>query len=296
MFLKQFVLMVGLMLQIAIVFADTGPRVVASFSVLGDLVTQVGGDRITLQVLVGPDQDAHVYQPSPVDAQQFSAAHLVVVNGLGFEGWIDRLIQASGYRGAVAVATRDIPDLFLERGRLDPHAWQNPRHVHHYVQNITKALVAIDPSSEDYYHHNAKIFLKQLEQLDQEIKNSIAALPQDRRTVITSHDAFAYFGQAYGLNFVAPQRVNTNSEASASDVAALIRQIRRDKIPAVFLENINDPRLLQQIARETGVRMGGTLYSDALSLPSGDAGSYLAMMRHNLRVLVKALQAPVPEN
>jgi zinc/manganese transport system substrate-binding protein len=292
MLLRRLIFLISVLLPIATANAESGPRVVASFSILGDLVAQVGGDRITLKVLVGPDQDAHVYQPTPTDAQQLTMAQLVVVNGLGFEGWIERLIKASGYRGPIIVATQDLLGLADEEGKVDPHVWQNPQHVHRYIHNITEGLIAIDPAGEETYRQNARQFLKQLEQLDQEIRASIATLPQDRRTVVTSHDAFAYFGKAYGLKFVAPQGMNTDSEASARDVAELIRQIQREKIPAVFVENISDPRLLQQIARETRAGIGGTLYSDALSDAGGDAGTYLAMMSHNLSVLVHALQTP----
>lgn len=302
MFLMRLVAVISLALCITAANADTKllteerPSVVVSFSILGDLVAQVGGDRITLHLLVGPDQDAHVYQPTPADAQQFTTAQLVVVNGLGFEGWIDRLIKASGYRGPVIVATQGLFESTGQEGKPDPHVWQNPRYVHRYVQNIAEGLIAIDPSGENEYRRNAEQYIKKLELLEREIRASIATLPQERRKVVTSHDAFAYFGKAYGVDFVAPQGVNTDSEASAGDVAALIRQIQRDKIPAVFVENISDPRLLQQIARETGARIGGTLYSDALSDAGGDAGNYLAMMRHNVHVLVAALKAPSSED
>lgn len=304
----------GTLLFICLLFFQTSaygearPKVVASFSILGDLVAQVGGDRIDLHVLVGPNQDAHVYQPQPADSARISGADLVVVNGLGFEGWIDRLIQASGYQGLTVVATEGLPGLPLSEewgaleeegavaehgnvhGKVDPHAWQSPKKVRRYIHNILQGLTAVDPAGADEYRHNTRTFLRALRSLEQEITEALAAIPEKNRTVVTNHDAFAYFGKAYGLTFVAPQGMSTDSEVSARDLANLIKQIRREKIPALFLENITDRRLLDLVAKETDARIGGILYSDALSAPDGDAGTYLTMMRHNLHTLVSALQ------
>ncbi len=274
-------------------------KVVATFSILGDLVREVGGERVAVTTLVGPDGDAHVYSPSPADAKALAEAKLVVVNGLRFEGWIDRLVKASGTKAAVAVAARGVKPIAAEddhahghghsHGAADPHAWQDIANAKAYVANIAAALSAADPAGAGIYEANARAYAARLEALEAEVKSAIAAIPAARRKVITSHDAFGYFARAYGIAFVAPQGVSTEAEASARDVAAIIRQIRRDKVPAVFLENVTDPRLVERIARETGARMGGRLFSDALSPPDGPAGTYIAMMRHNIRTLTAAL-------
>jgi zinc/manganese transport system substrate-binding protein len=279
-------------------------QVVASFSILGDLVARVGGDRVAVTTLVGPDGDAHVYQPTPADARALAAADLVVVNGLGFEGWIDRLVAASGYRGPIVVASRGIEPLpsgdghghghgHGHRGQAahqpDPHAWQDVRNVIAYVATIAAALEAADPAGADAYRAAAATFTEELAALDAEIRGSLAAIPRERRRLITSHDAFTYFAHAYDVEFLAASGVSTEAEASAADVARLIRQIRKEAVRAIFVENVSDPRLIEQIARETGAKIGGTLYSDALSGPEGPAASYVAMMRHNATAIAGAL-------
>ncbi|MBB4129272.1 metal ABC transporter substrate-binding protein [Xanthomonas sp. 3075] len=273
-------------------------RVVASFSILGDLVRQVGGPRVALTTLVGPEGDAHVYQPTPADARALGTSDLVFVNGLGFEGWLDRLVHASGYHGTIVVASDGVTPRRLDtRGAhaghahsaLDPHAWQSVPNVERYVTNIADALSRADPGGARIYRANAAAYQLRLRALHAQILRSIAALPPQRRTIVTSHDAFGYFAATYGLRFEAPQGVSTEAEASAHDVARLITQIRRDGAAALFVEDITDPRLLQQIARETGIRIGGTLYSDALSHPGGPASTYLDLMHHNLTALLQAL-------
>ncbi|MGH6839547.1 MAG: metal ABC transporter substrate-binding protein [Methylocella sp.] len=266
--------------------------VVATFSILADFARNVGGERIEVAALVGPDGDTHVYQPKPADAKELGAAGLVVVNGLGFEGWIDRLIKASGAKAPVIVATKGINlQKIREEGRigLDPHAWQSIANAKIYVANIRDGLIAADPKGEAAYRANADSYLGKLDVLEKEILAEIAKIPQGRRQIITTHDAFGYFAAAYGFRFIAPEGVSTETEASASDVAKIIRQIKAQKIPAVFLENVTDPRLVQVIAAETGARIGGTLYSDALSPPNGPASTYSAMMRNNVRELSAAL-------
>jgi zinc/manganese transport system substrate-binding protein len=268
---------------------------VATFSILGDLVKNVGGNRVDVVTLVGPDGDAHVYSPTPGDAKKLAAAKIVFVNGLGLEGWMTRLVHASGTKPPLVTVTNGITPRKMEDesepGRLviDPHAWQSVVNAKAYVANIRDGLTAIDPAGKAIYDANAAAYLGKLDQLDNEVHEAIAAIPADRRRVITTHDSLGYFGDAYGLKFISPERVSTDSEASARDVAKIIAQMRREKIPAVFMENITDPRLMREIARETGAAMGGTLYSDALSAPGGPAASYLEMMRHNVRELTKAL-------
>jgi zinc/manganese transport system substrate-binding protein len=301
-------------------------NVVATFSILGDIVAEVGGERVTVTTLVGPDGDAHVFQPAPADAQAVAGADVIVANGLGFEGWMERLVEASGTRAALITAAEGITPIAYgdkdhdhaghdhdhdhahshdhdhdhnhaaeaghhghDHGEFDPHAWQSVTNVALYVVNIERGLAAADPGGAETFRANAQAYLAQLDALDAEIRAAVAALPADRRTIVTSHDAFGYFAADYGLTFLAPQGVSTEAEASARDVAALITQIREDGIAAVFVENIADRRLLDQIAAETGAAIGGTLYSDALSGPEGPAATYLDMMRHNLGQLTAAL-------
>jgi zinc/manganese transport system substrate-binding protein len=275
-------------------------KVVASFSILGDMVRQVGGDRVDVATLVGPNTDAHVFQPTPGDAKTVGAAKVLFVNGLGFEGWISRLQKSSGFKGQAVVVSKGISAREMEdehghgpKGRKvsDPHAWQSLANAKTYVQNIRDGLIAADPEGKATYEANASKYLGEIDTVEAEVKDSVAKLAPERRRVITSHEAFGYFGATYGLEFIAPDGVSTESEASAKDVAKIIRQIKKQKIPAVFLENISDRRLLDQIVRETGAKIGGTLYSDALSAPSGPAGTYLDMFRHNIRTLTGALSS-----
>lgn len=283
--------------------AETRIRAVATFSILGDLVAQVGGDRVAVRNLVQPNADAHGYTPAPSDARTLADAQVVVVNGLGLEGWIDRLIKASGTKAPVVVASAGIKPIEVEvevedddhgHGHAhghhdDPHAWQNVANAKIYVGNIRDALVRIDPEHAATYADNARAYLATLDTLDADVRAALAAIPKAQRRVITTHDAFGYFTAAYGLTFIAPQGVATDSEASPRDVGRIIRQIRQEKIPAVFLENIADPRLMQQIARESGAAIGGKVYSDALSGPDGPAPSYVAMMRNNVSAFTAAL-------
>ncbi|MGE0564881.1 MAG: metal ABC transporter substrate-binding protein [Pseudolabrys sp.] len=272
---------------------DDKLKVVATFSILGDLVREVGGDRISLTTLVGANGDAHVYSPTPADARTVGQAKLVFVNGLGLEGWLPRLAGA-GKRTTVVVSKGVRP--LKEEGAhghghadTDPHAWQSVANVKIYVGNIRDALAKADPAGKSTYDANATGYLAKLDALEREITDAVAKIPADRRKIITTHDAFGYFAKAYGIRFISPAGVSTEAEVSARDVAKIISQIRREKIPAVFLENVSDPRLIQQIARETGARIGGTLYSDALSDKDGPAATYLDMMRNNIRQFATAL-------
>lgn len=276
------------------VYAQEKLNVVASFSILGDLVNSVGGDQVNVTTLVGPGGDAHVYTPTPADAKRVSEAKLIVINGLGFEGWLPRLIKASGGKPAILTASAGIKPRRLEgdghgHGDADPHAWQSVANVRTYVTNIRDALIAADASGVSAYLTNADAYLAELDTLDREVRDAVAKLPADRRKVISTHDAFGYFAQAYGIAFIAPQGVSTESEASARDIAAIIRQIKAQKIPAVFLENVADPRLMRRIASETGAAVGGTLYSDSLTDEKGDAPTYIGMVRHNIKALTSAL-------
>jgi zinc/manganese transport system substrate-binding protein len=276
--------------------AQSKIKVVATFSVLGDLVKNVGGERVEGAVLVGSNGDAHVYSPSPADAKKLHEARLVIVNGLGLEGWLTRLVQASGTKAATAVASQGVKPRRMAdthghgHGMVtDPHAWHSVANVKLYVANIRDGLIKADPAGESEYRTNAHAYLVKLEALELEVKATIGRIAAGQRRIITNHGSFGYFGDAYGLEFISPKGVSTETDVSAKDVAKIIAQIRAQKIPAVFLENITDPRLMQQIAKETGARVGGTLYSDALSGAEGPAATYIEMMRNNVRELSKAL-------
>jgi zinc/manganese transport system substrate-binding protein len=263
-------------------------NVVTSFSILGDFVKNVGGERVNVTTLVGPDGDVHVYTPAPADAKKIADAKLLVINGLGLEGWLPRLLQASGSKAPIIVATKNIAPLRLGSD-ADPHAWQSVANAKIYVTNIRDALGAADPADAETFRANTQAYLAKLDALDREVREAIGEIPESRRKVISTHDAFGYFASAYGIEFVAPLGVSTESEASARDIAGIITQIKTAKIPAVFLENISDPRLIRQIAAETGARVGGTLYSDSLTGEKGDAPTYIDMVRHNIRALTSAL-------
>lgn len=267
--------------------------VVATFTILADLARNVGGDRVEVRTLVGPNGDAHVYQPTPADAKNLGAARLILVNGLGLEGWIDRLIKASGAKAPVVVATKGIqPRQLEEAGHIgaDPHAWQSIANAKIYVANIRDGLIAADPEGADNYRANTAAYLAKLDALEAEVTAALAKIPPARREIITTHDAFGYFGAAYEFRFIAPEGVSTETEASARDVARIIRQIKAEKIPAVFLENVADPRLAKRIAEESGAKIGGALFSDALSPADGPAATYIEMMRNNVKELSAALE------
>ncbi|MGY3580790.1 metal ABC transporter substrate-binding protein [Bradyrhizobium sp. USDA 4504] len=282
--------LIGLALLLASGPARAAERinVVASFSILADMVRNVGGNNVDVTALVGPDGDAHVYAPTPADAKKVADAKLVVINGLGFEGWMPRLLQASGSKAPVAVATKGIMPRKMG-GHDDPHAWQSVANAKIYVVNIRDGLIAAAPDQTAIFKANADAYLAKLEALDREVHEAVAKVPEARRKVISTHGAFGYFADAYGVTFFSPLGVSTDSEPSARDIAAIIAQIKVAKIPAVFLENISDPRLIERIAAETGARVGGTLYSDGLTAEKGDAPTYIDMVRHNIKALTSAL-------
>jgi len=267
-------------------------QVVTSFSILADLTREVGGEHIELNNLVDADADAHVYEPSPDDAKALLRADLIVANGLGFEPWLERLLASSEPKGKRIDASAGVVPLMLdEDGEAvpDPHAWQSLTNAEIYVRNIAKALGELDPTNLDAYNERRDAYLTRLHALLKKADAQISALPASQRKVVTSHDAFGYLGQAWQLIFIAPQGLSTHDERSAADVAALIRQIRSEGVRAVFVENIRDPRLIQQIADEAGATVGGTLYSDALA-SEGAASTYLGMFEHNLDTLMAALK------
>lgn len=280
-------------------FAGERPvRAVATFSILGDLVRQVGGRHVEVTTLVGPGSDVHSFSPAPGDARTLAGADIVFVNGLGLEGWIERLIRASGTKAPVVTASRGVPTLFEadphghaghDHGEIDPHAWQSVANVKVYVANIRDGLVKVDPAHAADYAAAATDYAAKLDALDREVRAALGRIPPENRRLITTHDAFGYFGAAYGLTILAPQGVSTESEASPREVARIITQIRKEKVPAVFLETVTDPRQMERIAHESGARIGGAIYSDALSPPDGPAPTYLGMIASNVKAFEAAL-------
>ena len=285
-------------------------KAVASFSILGDMVRNVGGELVALHVIVGADGDAHVYEPKPRDAKAVAEADVVFVNGFGFEGWMERVVEAAGSKAPVIETSAGMATIAFagdehhdhgaegeaadhEDGHeaVDPHGWQSVTNAAIYVGNIAKALCAADRNNCAVYEANARRYAGELTALDREIRDQVAKTPADRRHVISSHDAFGYFAREYGITFLAPEGVSTESEASAADVAKLIEQIRTRKAAAIFVENITDRRLVEQIGRETGMKIGGALYSDALSPEDGPAPTYIDMMRYNARTIAQAIAA-----
>ncbi|SNB81479.1 zinc/manganese transport system substrate-binding protein [Rhodoblastus acidophilus] len=266
--------------------------VIASFSILGDFVREIGGEKVSVGLLVGPNGDAHVFQPTPADAQALKKAKLIVINGLGLEGWMTRLIASSGAKAPVVVATKGVtPREGEEDGHkgVDPHAWQSIANARIYVANIREGLTAVDPADADYFKTRAGKFLARLDETERAVRAGIAEIPEANRRIVTTHDAFGYFGAAYGFEFIAPVGLSSDAEPSARDIAKLIGQIKAEHVPAVFLENISDPRLMQRISQESGARIGGSLFSDALSTGEGPAPTYIDMMTHNIDELKKAL-------
>ena len=268
-------------------------KVLASFSILADITRNIGGSHVELTSIVGPDGDAHVYEPTPDDARRVLDADLIIENGLHFEPWLERLRASTDSQAPVVRASQGVIARTIREGEAespDPHAWNNLANGKIYASNIGNALEQADPANAEHYRRNLAAYLQDLDDLLIETRARFEAVPAGSRRVVTSHDAFGYLGQAYGIDFVAPQGMSTEHEPSAREVADLIALIRREHITAVFIENIKDPRLLQQIASEAGAKIGGTLYSDALA-GSGPARTYLGLYRHNVETITQALAA-----
>jgi len=277
--------------------------VVASFTILADLLRQVGGERVAVRSLAGVDQDLHGFQPRPSDIQLVAQARVMVVNGLGLEGWAERIAKSAGFKGVAVVASRGVPALKAghghghdakghshSHGAFDPHAWQDVANAKRYVGNIRDGLAAADPAGAAAYAAAAARYLAELDALDAEIRGLFAAIPAERRRAVTSHDAFAYFADAYGVTMLGVAGAWRAAEPSARELAALTSQVKKQNIRALFLERGGNGAGVRALAAETGVAVGGTLYPDALSAPEGPAGSYVAMMRHNARTIASAMR------
>ena len=268
-------------------------QIVASFSILGDLIQQVGGDKVQVTTIVGPNGDAHVYEPTPADVKNIAQTDMLFINGLGFEGWIERLIDGAGFKGDVVVTTAGIqPRIFDDNGAgkiLDPHIWHDPLLVKQVVKNIVKALIKRDPANKRFYQQREKAYLQELAHLDCWITSQLKKIPLEKRKVITAHDAFGYFGKRYNINILSPVGISTEAEPTIQTVAGLVRLIRQLHILTIFLENITNAKMIEQIADETGARIGGTLFSDALSLPHEGGDTYIKLIQHNVTHFMQAM-------
>src|SRR5262245_57281482 len=273
-------------------WAEDKPTGVATFSILAELTQRIGGDRVRVLTLVGPNGDAHVFEPGPKESAELAEAGVLVANGLGFEPWLQRLEDASAFKGTTIVASTGITPLTFTggAGATDPHAFQDVSNAEIYAANIEKGLSAADPLHAADYKANANRLITDLAALDAEVKAQFAAVPQEKRRILTSHDAFQYFGKAYGIEFVAVQGLSTEAEPTAEELAKIVRQARDGHLSAILLENMADPRLAETVAQESGVRMGGELYADALSAPDGPAPDYPSLVRFNAKQLLAAMQ------
>jgi len=268
--------------------AQDKPVAVATFSILADLTQRVAGDHVQVLTLVGPNGDAHVFEPGPKESAELVHADLLIANGLGFEPWLQRLEDASSFKGKIILASDGVTPLAAEG--VDPHAFQDLSNAQIYVANIAKGLSEVAPDHAADFKANADKLIAEITALDQQLKADFGAIPPEKRRVLTSHDAFHYFGHAYGIEFVSVQGLSTEAEPTADDLVKVVRQARDGHLSAIFLENMSDPRLAEMVAQESGVRMGGELYADALSDPSGPAPDYLSLIRYNAQQLLAAMR------
>lgn len=275
-------------------------EVVATYSILGDFVDAVGGELIDLHVLIGPDGDSHEYEPVPGDGVALAEAAVVFENGLEFEPWLDSLFEASGSRAVRVVVTDSTEPLPAreheeegdeEHGEFDPHVWHSVPNAVVMVENVRAGLVAADPANADVYTANAAAYTSELQALDAYIRERVATLPEARRKLVTSHDTFGYFAQAYGFEIVgAVLPVSTeNADPGAGEIAALIEQVRTSGVPAIFAENVTNPGLLEQVAESAGVSVAPPLYTDALGAVGTSGETYLSLERYNVDTIVAAL-------
>jgi zinc/manganese transport system substrate-binding protein len=289
-------LVVGLLSTIAAPVrgqAASGVGVVASFSVLAGMARTISGGLARVTSLVPPNADAHAFQPGAAESRALTEAAVLVENGFGLEGWMARLGAASGFSGTRVVATTGVTPRMMREGAmtsLDPHAWQDPRNGMIYARNIAQGMASADPVHAETYRANATSFIADIERTDPWIAAQYAPIPPAARRIITTHDAFGYYGDRYGIDFLAVEGLATDAEPSAKAIAGLVAQIRREQVKTVFLENMTDPRLARMLARETGATVSGPLYSDALSTPDGPAPDYVTMLRYNTTLLARAMR------
>jgi zinc/manganese transport system substrate-binding protein len=266
--------------------------VVATFSILADMARVIGGGDCSVTSLVPFDGDAHAWEPKPADLRAVGTAGVLIENGLGLEGWMTRLPQAAGFHGVKVTASRGVsPRKMVEDGKsiLDPHAWQDPANGMIYASAIGAALGEAIPAQKAAIRERTDAYVALIEETDRWISQTLSHIPPAKRRILTSHDAFGYYGARYGITLRAVQGISTETEPSAKEIAALIRQIRQERIKAVFVENMTNRRLAQAVAQETGAVIGAPVYSDALSAPDGPAPTYLSMLRHNTTLFAAAM-------
>lgn len=269
---------------------------IATTSIIGDLVANVGGERVNVRAILPPGTDPHTFTLAPADVQAVAESQILFENGLGLEAWLEELIaNAGGSRLVVTVSEglTPIEGLADEDGRGDdPHMWFDVQRAIGYVENIRAGLKEVDPAGAGAYDANAAAYIEQLRQLDAEIEQQLATIPDDRRKLITNHDTFGYFAQRYGFEVVGSvfEGVSTEEEPSAQQVAQLVDLIRSENVPAIFTENTVNPRLAEQIATEADISVVTSLYTDALGEPGSDGDTYIDMMRYNVAQIVAALR------
>jgi zinc/manganese transport system substrate-binding protein len=276
-------------------------KVAATFSVIGDMVANVAGDRVELATLVGPDGDTELYQPTLADGKVVAEARILFMNGLNddFEPWLEPLLRQAQFTGTKVVVSRGAKTLTADEehsvtGRplpaaIDQHAWLDLKNGVIYVRNIADALSAVDVPNAADYRKRAAAYIKELQALDAWARGEMASVPAAKRRMITSHDSLGYLGHAFGITLISIYGWTNRSEPSAAELARLTEQIRQERVHALFLDSITDPRAMQRIAQETGATIGGTLYGDALSKPGGEADSYVKMLRHDISTLKEGL-------
>lgn len=298
----RIVLALTALLLCSTAFADPHRlNVVASFSILEDMTKQLGGEFIEVHSLVPRGGDAHMFEPKPSDAQMLKQADLVIVNGLGFDDWMMRLVEASGYKGNVVVATKNIKPIAQhdtehehaeDDGEYDPHAWHSLRNATIYAQNISTALAATDKEHTRYYGERLTGYLQRIRELDQWAEQKIRSMPIPSRVIVVPHNTFAYYARDYRVTFHSLQGASTEHEASAKDMARIIQLLKEKNARAIFAENLGQTQVMEQIAKDAGIEMGGVLYTDALSDENGEAGTYLEMIRINTKRMIDAIKNP----
>ena len=270
---------------------EAKPLVVASASIFADMAREIGGDAVEVRSIVPIGGDPHLHEPTPSDATLVNSADLILRNGLTFEGWLNELIAYSGSDAEVVTITEGIrPIESLDYANAtDPHAWMDASLGLIYLRNIKNALVRLDSANREMFELNYEVYRRQIRALDDEIRTAVQRIPEGQRVLITSHDAFQYFGRRYGLALEAVLGVSTDAEVQTSDIARLTRTLQARRVPAIFIESTINPKLLQQIASDNGVCIGGSLYADSLGDAESPAPTYYDMLRHNADVIVAAL-------
>ncbi len=265
--------------------------VISSASMIWDMVDNIAGDKIENRLIVPIGGDPHTYSPTPRDAQKVASSDLIFINGLTFEGWITELIENSGTKGKTITVTEGLTPIASSqyKNAYDPHAWMDLAKAQTYITNILQGLIEIDPVNKGYYEENYRNYSQELKDLDAYISKRILEIPEEKRLIVTSHDAFSYYGKRYGLDVQGIIGISTESEAQTSDIVRISNSIKSSGVPAIFVESTINPKLIKQIATDNGVAIGGSLYADSIGEKGSNGSTYLKMMKSNTDVIVDAL-------